>query len=360
MPHIEQEKPLKRQAGFSFLESIPKIELQLKVGVVGATGIVGSKVLKVLKERNFPIDELHIYASDEKEGRWIATPFDQLCLEKLDTRKPPVLDLVFMAAGVEVARKWGWRFAHRGAVVIDKSSYFRLRHYAPLVVPEVNPQALNGNRGIIANPNCTTIPLVMALAPLHREFTIKDITVISLQSVSGSGRSGVEALISELDDVNTEPSAFPHRIAYNAIPWIGSHGKPISGEESKLIKETRKILGLPRLPVRATAVRVPVMVGHSLAVHATFSKKISIQNIRKIFSKSSGIILLDKPELDQYPTPLLAAGKDEVLVGRIRRDRGSHGLALWISTDNIRKGAATNAVQIAEYMLANKLIGEAS
>jgi aspartate-semialdehyde dehydrogenase len=360
MQNTKQEEQKKKQAGFSFLESIPEVVNKLKIGVVGATGIVGSKVLKVLKERNFPIGELHIYASAEKEGRWIVTPFDQLCLEKLDIRKPPVLDLVFMAAGAEVARQWGWRFAHRGAIVIDKSSYFRDKRYASLVVPEVNPEILFQTRGIIANPNCTTIPLVTTLAPLHRDFGIKDITVVSFQSVSGSGRKGVEALVSEVDDADAEPSTYPHRIAYNVIPWIGSRSNNISGEESKLIKETRRILGLPRLPIRATAVRVPVMVGHSLAVHATFQKSVSVQNVHQILNESPGIALLDEPDSDVYPTPLAAAGKDEVLVGRIRKDRGSHGLALWISTDNIRKGAATNAVQIAEYMLKKKLIGETS
>ncbi|NQU06063.1 MAG: aspartate-semialdehyde dehydrogenase, partial [Calditrichaeota bacterium] len=343
---------------FSFMESIPELRPRLKLGVVGATGVVGAKLLKILKERNFPISELHIYASPEKEGHWIATPYHQLCIEKLDVRKPPILDLVFMAAGAEVARQWGWRFAHRGAIVIDKSSYFRNKLYAPLVVPEVNPEILFQNRGIIANPNCTTIPLVMALAPLHAEYGLKDMTIVSFQSVSGSGRKGMETLLAELENTDATPSAFPHRIAYNTIPWIGSRTDRISGEESKLISESRRILRLPRLPIRATAARVPVMIGHSLAVHASFRNSVSVKKVRQIFTESPGISLIDEPESDLYPTPLEATGKDEVLVGRIRRDRGSHGLALWISTDNLRKGAATNAVQIAEYMLNKKLIGE--
>lgn len=330
----------------------------LKVGVVGATGVVGSKLLQVLHERRFPLGELHLYASPKSEGRWIETPFNQLCIEALDTGKVPHLDLVFMAAGRDVARTWGLRFARRGAVVIDKSSYFRNKTYVPLVVPEVNADKLQPNKGVIANPNCTTIPLVMALAPLHEAFTLKTFTAVTFQSVSGSGNDAMVALIEELENTEAEPTAFSHRIAHNVIPWIGKNHNGSSEEEIKMISESRRILGLPRLPIRVTAVRVPIMIGHSIAVHASFRTKVTTGKAREKLNGAPGISLVDDPDADLFPTPLQAAGRDDVLVGRVRRDRFQSGLAFWISADNLRKGAATNAVQIAEELLARKLIGE--
>ncbi len=358
MDYDKPNKSLKEQSAFRFMGDVSEAGPRLKIGVVGATGVVGAKLLQVLHERNFPFGEIHIYASTRSEGRWIKTPFDQLCIEALNSKKPPYLDLVFMAAGSAVARTWGWRFAHRGAIVIDKSSYFRDKRYAPLVVPEVNADVLDDNRGIIANPNCTTIPLVTALAPLHEAFRLKTITAVSFQSVSGSGNKGMVALVEELEDTETEPTAFPHRIAHNIIPWIGSNRNGFSGEEMKMIDETRKILSLPRLPIRVTAVRVPIMIGHSIAVHASFRRSLTVEKAKAALDGAPGITLLDDPTADLYPTPLQAAGRDDVLVGRIRRDRGRSGLAFWISTDNLRKGAATNAVQIAEELLLRELIRE--
>ncbi|HHE46536.1 MAG TPA: aspartate-semialdehyde dehydrogenase, partial [Bacteroidetes bacterium] len=265
---------------------------------------------------------------------------------------------VFMAAVAAVAREWGWRFAHRGAVVIDKSSYFRDKSYAPLVIPEVNPESIREHRGIIANPNCTTIPLVAALKPLHEAFGLAGFTAVSFQSVSGSGGNGMLTLARELEDINAEATTFPHRIAHNVIPWIGSPAGGHSSEEKKMINEPRKILRLPRLPIRVTAVRVPIMIGHSLALHASFRKPVSVEKARKALESMPGVTMKDDPADGLYPMPLAAAGRDEVLVGRIRRDRGWHGLALWISADNLRKGAALNAVQIAEMLITNQAAGD--
>jgi len=356
MDSNKQKMDLKDQSAFGFMGDLSKAGPRLNVGVVGATGVVGSKLLQVLRERRFPIGELHLYASPNSAGKWIMTPFDQLCIESLSTRKVPHHDLVFMAAGSAVARKWGLRFARRGALVIDKSAYFRNKTYAPLVVPEVNADSLENNSGIIANPNCTTIPLVTALAPLHEEFILKTITAVSFQSVSGSGNKGMVALTNELFDKEVEPTAFPHRIAHNVIPWIGSNRNGFSEEELKMVTETRKILQLTRLPIRITAVRVPVVVGHSMAVHASFRSGVETEKARERLRGSPGITIVDDPENDQYPTPLQAAGRNDVLVGRVRRDRIQRGLAFWISCDNLRKGAATNAVQIAEELLDRKLI----
>jgi len=347
-----------KQSKFTFMGEIAKIGIRLNVGIVGATGIVGKTLVRVLREREFPVSELHLYASPESEGNWLETPFGQLCVEKLNKRKIPHHELVFIAADNDIARFWGLRFAHRDAIVIDKSSYFRNKSYAPLIVPEVNADALDHHHRIIANPNCTTIPLVTALSPLHEEYELKGFTAVSFQSVSGAGKDGMVALGRELEDDNAEPTAFPHRIAYNVIPWIGSNCSGFSGEEKKMISETRRILRLPHLPIRATSVRVPVLIGHSLAVHADFKLNVNIKRAREILDEAPGVTLIDDPENDQYPMPLTAAGRDDVLVGRIRRDRGRHSLAFWISADNLRKGAATNAVQIAEVLLANKPLGK--
>lgn len=344
---------LKDQSFFGFMGQVPQVGPGLSIGIVGATGIVGKTLMRVLKQRNFPIEELHLYASKESEGNWIETPYGHLYLERLNERKPPHLDLVFMAAGSAVAKSWGWRFARRGAIVIDKSSYFRSKTYAPLVVPEVNPESMINHRGVIANPNCTTIPLVTALYPLHKFAELRSFTAVSFQSVSGAGKEAMIALGEELEDSEKAPSFFPHRIADNVIPWIGTGKNGHSGEELKLISESRKILSLPRFPIRVTAVRVPIFVGHSLAVHATFRRNLTVDLAREALSEAAGVKLIDEPGDNRYPTPLAAAGSDDVYVGRIRRDRGSHGLALWISTDNLRKGAATNAIQIAEEIFLN-------
>jgi len=223
-----------------------------------------------------------------------------------------------------------------------------------LIVPEVNLKELLPNRGIIANPNCATIPVVQVLKPLHDKYTLRDFTAVTFQSVSGAGRDGVAALVRETENHEEPPSTFSHRIANNVIPYIGGGDGVTSGEERKMIYETRRILNLPRLPIRVTSVRVPTIVGHAIAIHASFSKSVSVSEVREILSATPGIKVLDDPQNGEYPTPADVEGKDETFVGRIRRDRGQQGLALWVVVDNLRKGAATNAVQIAEAMLENR------
>ncbi len=345
-PYINEDQSL-----FPFMAEVPKRQFKLKVGIIGATGIVGRTLLKLLKERNFPIDELHAYASRRSEGQWIETLFGTVGVEQLKPQKVPELDFVFIAAERNVAKKWGFRFARRGAIVIDKSSYFRDKPYAPLVVPEVNPKALSRHRGIISSPNCTTIPVVSALMPLHKRFILRRFTAVSFQSVSGSGKEGISALIRESNDPNAKPSAFKHRIAENVIPWIGDPGVGIAGEERKMIAETRKIMELPRLSIRSTAVRVPTLISHAIAIHADFGKKTSVPEAKDILENTPGIIVIDDPKKSEYPTPLIAAERDEVFVGRLRVDKGRMGLALWVAADNLRKGAAANAIQIAETVL---------
>jgi len=343
LPHIPQEE---------IIFDAPLVAGKYKVGVIGATGAVGTTVIQLLHLRCFPLGELHLYAGPASAGKRIVTPFGRLTLELLDKRHPPILDYAFMAAGSEVSEEWGWRLARRGAVVIDKSSYFRDKEYAPLVVPEINRADILTHRGIIACPNCTTIPLAMVLAPIDRLVKINRVTVVTYQSVSGQGRAGIKALENELENIEAKPSTFTQRIASNVIPWIGARGKLHSGEELKMISETRRLLKRPRLSMRVTCARVPVMVGHSMAIHMDTERRVDIPKVYSALQKMQGITLCDDPSSDNYPTPLMVAGRDDVMVGRVRRDLGSHSLALWIVSDNLRKGAATNAVQIAEAIVA--------
>lgn len=350
----ELKTTLLNQSAFNFMIDPVRFDGRYKVGVVGATGAVGGTVLQLLHERKFSISELHLFASQNSEGRWLETPFGQIALQTLKLRKIPQLDFVFMAAGGAISKTWARRFARQGAVVIDKSAYFRDKEYAPLIVPHVNGEEAAGHSGIIANPNCTTIPFVTAMAPLDRLFRLMRVVMVSFQSVSGQGRYGVEALSQELESPHAAPSAFAHRIAHNVIPWIGSKGKSLSGEEHKMIYEARRILNRPRLSIRPTAVRVPTFVGHCIAVHADFESKVNVKKAMQALEDAPGITVMDNPMQDVYPTPLASAGKDTTYVGRIRQDFGKHGLSLWIVADNLRTGAATNAVRIAETVIRGR------
>jgi len=343
------------QSAFRFMGEVPIVGPRYRVGVVGATGAVGGTMLKVLRERAFPIGELRLFASPASRGKWIETPYGPLMVEQLAKKRLPELDFIFMAAGKEAAKAWAWKLARRGAIVIDKSPYFRNRDYAPLLTPEVNADDLDGFRGIVANPNCTTIPLVLALNPLHRKYGLRQVTAVTLQSVSGAGKRGLAALESELLDDEREPSAFPYRIAYNVIPWIGGKSGAQSGEEKKMVDETRRILHLPRLSIKTTCIRVPTRISHAIAVHAEFRRRVPVEEARRLIAEGPGLKLLDSPSGGLYPTPLHATGKDHVFVGRVRRDRGPNCLAMFIASDNLRKGAALNAVQIAETILMRGL-----
>jgi aspartate-semialdehyde dehydrogenase len=330
------------------------------VAVVGATGAVGETMLAILAERNFPIATLSLLASSRSAGGDIEFDGKKIKVQDLATFDPNGVDIALFSAGGSVSKEFGPKFAAAGAVVIDNSSAFRYDDDVPLVVSEVNPEALkNRPRGIIANPNCSTMQMLVALAPLHRQYGIQRINVATYQSVSGGGRSALEELGKQTGQLlsfqDIDPQRFPVQIAFNLIPHIDDfQDNGFTKEEMKLVWETRKILGDDSILVNPTAVRVPVFYGHSEAVTIETRDKVTPDAARELLSRSPGVEVVDKHEAGGYPTPVThASGTDAVYVGRIREDL-SHprGLNLWIVSDNIRKGAALNAVQLAELVAA--------
>ncbi len=332
------------------------------VAIVGATGAVGEAMLSVLAERQFPIGKLHLLASARSAGEKIEYGARKVVVEDLATFDPAGVDIALFSAGGAISKEYAPKFAAAGAVVIDNSSAFRYDDDVPLVVSEVNPeQAANRPRGIIANPNCSTMQMLVALAPIHRAVGIERINVATYQSVSGAGRSGMEELgrqtAAMLGFQTVEPKKFAVQIAFNLIPQIDDFlDNGYTKEEMKLVWETRKILGDDRIQVNPTAVRVPVFYGHSEAVHLETRGKISAADARALLEAAPGVEVVDDRAPGGYPTPVThAAGTDPVYVGRIREDL-SHprGLDLWIVSDNIRKGAALNAVQLAELVVKER------
>lgn len=333
----------------------------LKVAVVGASGAVGEAILSILAERNFPLREVVALASERSAGNTIDFGHDdELVLQNLATFDPAGVDIAFFAAGGAVSEQYAPRFAAAGAVVIDNSSAFRQDTDVPLVVAEVNPEALAERpRGIISNPNCSTMQMMVALAPIHRAVGIERINVATYQSVSGAGREAMEELGRQtgalLNFQGAQPERFPVQIAFNLIPHIDEFlDNGYTREEMKLVWETRRILADESIQVNATAVRVPVFYGHSEAVHIETRERIDAVTARALLQEAPGVTVVDERAAGGYPTPVThASGDDQVFVGRIRADL-SHprGLNLWIVSDNIRKGAALNAVQIAELVAA--------
>ncbi|MDX5514679.1 aspartate-semialdehyde dehydrogenase [Stenotrophomonas sp. RG-453] len=330
------------------------------VAVVGATGAVGETMLAILAERNFPIAMLSLLASSRSAGGEIEYQGEKIKVQDLSTFDPNGVDIALFSAGGSVSKEFGPKFAAAGAVVIDNSSAFRYDDDVPLVVSEVNPEALKHRpRGIIANPNCSTMQMLVALAPLHRQYGIERINVATYQSVSGGGRSALEELGKQTGQLlsfqDIDPQRFPVQIAFNLIPHIDDfQDNGFTKEEMKLVWETRKILGDDSILVNPTAVRVPVFYGHSEAVTIETRDKVTPDAARELLARSPGVDVVDKHEAGGYPTPVThASGTDAVYVGRIREDL-SHprGLNLWIVSDNIRKGAALNAVQLAELVAA--------
>jgi aspartate-semialdehyde dehydrogenase len=327
------------------------------VAVVGATGAVGGTMLRVLEERGFPVTELRPLASARSAGRELDYLGQPRTVRELTADAFEGIQIALFSAGGARSLEFAPHAVEAGAVVIDNSSAYRMRDDVPLVVPEVNEAALEGHNGIIANPNCVAAPLVVALKPLADAVGLERLVVSSYQSVSGTGAAAVTELREQsagfLAGDEPEPSVYPHPIAFNVLPHIDTFDESgYTGEERKVAAETRKMLGLPDLAVSATCVRVPVLYAHSQAVHIETSEKLTADQARNLLMAAPGVILVDEPHLGRYPLPREAAGRDEVLVGRIRED-SSHprGLALWISSDNLRKGAATNAVQIAESLV---------
>ncbi|WP_395769049.1 aspartate-semialdehyde dehydrogenase [Arenimonas sp.] len=331
------------------------------VAVVGATGAVGQTMLSILQERRFPVASLHVLASERSAGEQIEYDGRKITVQDLAGFDPTGVDFALFSAGGLISKEYAPKFVAAGAIVIDNSSAFRMDADVPLVVSEVNPKALDSiPRGIVANPNCSTMQMLVALAPIHRAVGISRINVATYQSVSGAGRSALEELGRQTANIlsfkDPDPKRFPVQIAFNLIPHIDDFlDNGYTKEEMKLVWETRKILGDESIQVNPTAVRVPVFYGHSEAVHVETRKKITAAEARSLLEKSPGVTVVDDRTAGGYPTPVThASGTDAVYVGRIREDIScENGLNMWVVSDNIRKGAALNAVQIAE-LLANK------
>jgi len=329
----------------------------MKIAVVGATGLVGSVMLKVLEERNFPVSELLVVASERSVGKELifkGKSHKVISLENAVAQKPQI---ALFSAGGSTSLEWAPKFAEAGTTVIDNSSAWRMHQDIKLIVPEINASSLSASDKIIANPNCSTIQMVMALAPLHKTYKIKRIVVSTYQSVSGTGVKAVEQLKNEAQGLSSE-MAYPYPIYKNAIPHCDVFEEDgYTKEELKLIRETQKILSDKSIAVTATAVRIPTDGGHSEAVNVAFEDDFDLTSVRQLLKDTDGITLQDNVDVNLYPMPVYANGKDDVFVGRIRRDASNpKTLNLWIVSDNLRKGAATNTIQIAEYLLAHNLV----
>ena len=336
----------------------------MRVAVVGATGAVGSTMLGVMRERIFPADEVVPFASGRSAGRRIDHGQANLEVQALDEDSIQGFDLALFSAGSQVSADWAPKFADAGAVVVDNSSQWRMHEDVPLVVSEVNPDALETHRGIVANPNCTTMQTVMALGPILQEAGIERVVMSSYQAVSGTGQRAVEELHQQAEAVIEAkelpvPAVYPHQIAFNVLPQVETFkdGDDYTTEERKCMRETSKILGRDDIGVSATCARVPVFTGHSVSANVQTRDPLSPDECRELLGRASGVTVIDDPANGLYPTALDVAGRDDVLVGRIRRDPShDHCLNLWIVGNNLRKGAATNAVQLAELLHVRGLL----
>jgi aspartate-semialdehyde dehydrogenase len=329
----------------------------MKIALVGATGMVGNVMLKVLAERNFNITELIPVASERSVGKHISFKNKEFTIVSLQDAVNKQPDIALFSAGGDTSLEWAPKFAAVGTTVIDNSSAWRMDPEKKLVVPEINGKVLSKNDKIIANPNCSTIQLVMALAPLHSAYTMKRVVISTYQSVSGTGVKAVQQLENEEAGIEGE-MVYPHPIGRNALPHCDIFlENGYTKEEMKLVKEPKKILGDDTFSITATAVRIPTAGGHSESVNVQFEHDFDLKKVKEILSETSGVIVQDNVKENLYPMPITAHEKDEVFVGRIRRDESQeNSLNLWIVSDNLRKGAATNAVQIAEYLVENKIV----
>ncbi|HEX2707438.1 MAG TPA: aspartate-semialdehyde dehydrogenase [Solirubrobacterales bacterium] len=337
-----------------------------RVGVLGATGAVGSTILGVLAERDFPAAEVVPFASERSAGRQLEWNGSSLECRALDDDSIQGLDVILSSAGAAVSAEWAPRFVDAGAVVVDNTSFWRMHEDVPLVVAGVNPDAAGGHRGIVANPNCTTMVMMMALAPIHRAVGLERLVVSTYQAVSGTGQRAIEELREQSRAVLAgeeppAPAVYPHPIAFNVLPQVETFkdGDDYTTEERKVMAETRKILGLEdRVAISATCARVPVVTGHSESVNVQTVEDLAPEDCRRLLADAPGVVVVDDPGAGKYPLATDAAGRDEVLVGRIRRDPDvERCLNLWIVGDNLRKGAATNAVQVAELLIERDLLG---
>ena len=337
----------------------------MKVAVVGATGLVGSKMLQILAERNFPVSELIPVASEKSVGKEVTFKGKQYKVVSMTDAIAAKPQVALFSAGGSTSLEWAPRFAEAGITVIDNSSAWRMDPTKKLVVPEINAAVLSKNDKIIANPNCSTIQMVVALNPLHKRYKAKRIVVSTYQSVTGTGKKAVDQMCGEREkqvkgSSAEYPMAYKYQIDLNAIPQIDVFlENGYTKEEMKMVNETKKIMGDDSIRVTSTTVRIPVLGGHSESVNIEFEKDFELNEVKRLLSEAPGVVVVDDPANQQYPMPMNAHEKDEVFVGRIRRDETQpNTLNLWIVSDNLRKGAATNAVQIAEYLQANGLLAK--
>jgi aspartate-semialdehyde dehydrogenase len=327
------------------------------VAIVGATGAVGNEMIEVLQERNLPVETLKLFASQRSSGKTIDFQGKPIAVEVLTDKVFKGIDIALFSAGGDRSREFAPIAAREGCVVVDNSSAWRMSPEVPLVVPEVNPDDLDRHKGIIANPNCSTIQMVVVLKPIHDEAKIRRVIVTTFQSVSGTGKKAMDELLNQTSSLlnfkEISPTVYPHQIAFNCIPHIDQFmDEGYTKEEIKMVNETKKILGDDSVQVSATTVRVPVFRGHSEALNIETDKKIDAADLRALLSTAPGIIVYDAPEKNIYPLQTVSANKDEVYVGRIRNDDTiKNGINMWIAADNLRKGAALNAVQIAEELI---------
>lgn len=330
----------------------------MKIAVVGATGLVGQEILKVLEERHVEFDELYLVASAKSVGQKIKFKGKEYTIIGMEAAVELAADIAIFSAGGNTSLEWAPKFAEKGTIVIDNSSAWRMDPTKKLVVPEINGNALQAEDKIIANPNCSTIQMVMALAPLHAKYKIKRIVVSTYQSVTGTGKDAVQQMMEERQGVTNGIKVYPHKIDMNALPHIDSFlDNGYTKEEMKMVNETRKILNDPTIGVTSTTVRIPTIGGHSEAVNVEFYHDYDLKEVRTLLEATPGVIVQDDVKNNVYPMPIHSHGKDEVFVGRLRRDESQpNTLNMWIVSDNLRKGAATNAVQIAEFLMEKSLV----
>jgi len=327
------------------------------VAVVGATGAVGNEMVKTLEQRDFPVEKLRLFASERSEGKVMEFRNAEIKVETLNDNSFKGIDIALFSAGAERSKTWAPVAAKSGCVVVDNSSQWRMNPEVPLVVPEVNPDDLKWHKGIIANPNCSTIQMVVVLKPIHDAAGIKRVVVTTFQSVSGTGQKAMDELLQQTTDLlnfrEATCNVYPYQIAFNVLPHIDKFlENGYTKEEMKMVNETRKIIGDNSLRITATTVRVPVFRGHSESLNIETEKKLTANEVRAVLSVAPGVVVYDVPDKNIYPIPVHVAGKDETYVGRIREDESiENGINMWIVADNLRKGAALNAVQIAEKLI---------
>lgn len=330
----------------------------MRLAVVGATGLVGQEILRVLEERHVEFDELYLVASAKSVGQKIKFKGKEYTIKSMEEVVSLAPEIAIFSAGGGTSLEWAPKFAEKGTIVIDNSSAWRMDPTKKLIVPEINGHVLGGDDLIIANPNCSTIQMVMALAPLHKKYKIKRIVVSTYQSVTGTGKDAVQQMMEERKGITNGIKVYPHKIDMNALPHIDSFlDNGYTKEEMKMVNETRKILEDQTIGVTSTTVRIPTIGGHSEAVNVEFYKDFDLKEVRQILEDTPGVIVQDDVKNNVYPMPINSHGKDEVFVGRLRRDESQpNTLNMWVVSDNLRKGAATNAVQIAEFLMEKSLV----